>query len=147
MQNYKNHVKIYKPHMLVFAPIMLVLLGISIYRLVITWNAVNDEFWIWMVLSTLIFMVLWFSGMTRTHYSLTLQNRIILQEVEFRYYRATGKTLEEAGMNLTDEQIFAVRFASDEEFVELIHQVNKQKTQPEKIKSEIKTWKGDYRRV
>lgn len=147
MQNYKNHVKIYKPHMMVFAPLMLIILGISIYRLITTWNANSDEFWIWTVLSVLIFLVLWFSTMTRTHYALTLQNRLIIQEVDFRHYRMTGKTLEEAGIHLTDEQIFAVRFATDDEFLDCILRAHKEKMQPEQIKSKIKSWKGDYRRV
>lgn len=147
-QNYKNHVQIYKPHMFVFGPILLIIFSFSGYKMVSAFKKGEmDFFYIWLIFTLLTLLIVWLSMMLRTHYALTLQNRLILQEVDFRYYRMTGTTLEEAGLQLTDEQVFAVRFASDEEFLDLIQRVHRDKLQPEVIKSEIKKWKADNRRV
>jgi hypothetical protein len=53
-------------------------------------------------------------------YALTLQNRIILNEMRIRYFHLTGKTFDEKEQNLKLGQIIALRFASDEEILGLM---------------------------
>ena len=44
-------------------------------------------------------------------------------------------------------QIIALRFASDEEFVELVERAIQENLSSAEIKKAIKNWKGDYYRV
>lgn len=78
-------------------------------------------------------------------YATKLQDRIIRQEVQFRYYVATGNMLP---TSITLSQMIGVRFAGDEEFVSLIDQV---KNNPERtskdVKRQVKNWKWDFNRV
>jgi hypothetical protein len=72
-------------------------------------------------------------------YATKLQDRIIRQEVNFRYYVATGKILPES---IAVSQIVALRFAGDNEFLELIDQVIKNPSLTSKeIKKMITNWK------
>jgi Family of unknown function (DUF6526) len=66
------------------------------------------------------FIFIFFALMKMRTYATKLQDRIIRQEVNFRYYVATGKTLPES---LTVSQIVALRFAGDDEFLGLVDQV------------------------
>ena len=84
--------------------------------------------------------------MMRQHYALTLQNRIIRLEVAYRYFTLTGKRLEEQNL-LSDSQLFALRFASDEEFVALVEKAHNEQMSGLKIKKSIQNWKADNHRV
>jgi hypothetical protein len=48
---------------------------------------------------------------------------------------------------LTIGQIIALRFAANNEFVELAHKAVENNLSPKEIKQAIKHWKGDYDRV
>jgi len=56
----------------------------------------------------------------------------------------TGKALPSA---LTIRQIIGLRFASDEEFLELIKDAIDNNLKEKQIKSKIKNWKADFYRV
>lgn len=78
-------------------------------------------------------------------YAKILQDRIIRQEVNFRYYVATWKILSES---VTISQIVALRFAGDNEFVVLVDKViAKPSLSNKEIKQMVADWKGDYNRV
>lgn len=85
--------------------------------------------------------------MIRQHYALGNQNRIVRLEVRFRYYRLTHKNFEDIEKQLTLSQILALRFASDQEFVELIEKSINEKLSPTEIKKQIKTWVSDNLRA
>jgi hypothetical protein len=78
-------------------------------------------------------------------YATTLQDRIIHQEVAFRYYIATQKTLP---TSISPSQMIGLRFAGDDEFVSLVEQTA---AHPEwtgkEIKKLVKNWKADNKRV
>ena len=80
-------------------------------------------------------------------YALTLQNRIILNEMRNRYFHLTGKTFEEKEQNLKLGQIIALRFASDDELLGLMDRAIAEKLKAKEIKQQIKNWRGDYIRV
>ncbi len=80
-------------------------------------------------------------------YALTLQNRIIINEMRSRYFHLTGKTFEENEQNLKLGQIIALRFAPDNELLGLIDRAIAEKLTAKEIKQQIKNWKGDYIRV
>jgi len=139
-QSFKNHIRYYTPHHFIFYPIVLAGSVISI-----TYFFKQNEL-IWLFISGLFFILGALSFMMRQHYALTLQNRIVLQEVYFRYYVLTknGPGIFE---ELSLHQILAVRFASDDEFPVLVDKAVKERLSPDEIKKLIKDWKGDYMRV
>ncbi len=80
-------------------------------------------------------------------YALTLQNRIILNEMRNRYFHLTGKTFDEKEQKLRLGQIIALRFAPDNELLGLMDRAIAEKLTAKEIKQQIKNWKGDYIRV
>ena len=85
--------------------------------------------------------------MLRQHYALILQNRIVKLEIRYRYFTLTGKRFEEFEYKLTDDQIFALRFAPDNEFLPLLDDALKNNLSGDAIKKAIVHWKADYNRV
>jgi hypothetical protein len=59
----------------------------------------------------------------------------------------TGKRLEEIENHFAIGQLLALRFASDEELLELIQNPETPKKKPEAIKHQIIQWNADLMRV
>lgn len=85
--------------------------------------------------------------MLRQHYALTLQNRLVLAELRYRYLATTGKRLEPLEENLTEGQLFALRFAPDDELEALTQRAIAENLTPDAIKRSIQNWRADLRRV
>lgn len=85
-------------------------------------------------------IIWWYSRV----FALRAQDRAIRIEQNFRYFIATGKPLND---NLRMRQIIALRFAGDDEFVELVKRAAEEKLGPKEIKASIKNWKADHHRV
>lgn len=143
-QNYNNHIRWYVPHHFVFYPVMLALMVFCGYKVV---NVPESEQSLWAVLGVGFFTISWLSYMLRQHYALTLQNRLVLTELRYRYFVLTGSRFEPFEIELSDGQLFALRFAPDEEFAVLTERAVNEKLSPNDIKKAIKNWKGDYSRV
>jgi hypothetical protein len=77
-------------------------------------------------------------------FALKAQDRAIRAEENLRSYALTGKLLD---ARLTPQQIVALRFASDDEFVLLARQAVQQNMAPMDIKRAVKKWRGDFYRV
>ncbi|MEP6675706.1 MAG: DUF6526 family protein [Ferruginibacter sp.] len=142
-QNYKNHIRYYPPHHFIFYPLCALLLVLCIYE----WNEHPAEKLLWAVLTALVFLISILSFMMRQHYALTLQNRIVLMELRFRYYVLTQKGFDAIEQQLSFKQMAALRFASDDELPALIRKVLDEKLSPDNIKRSIKNWKTDKMRV
>jgi hypothetical protein len=117
-------------------------LGASIYFAITT----NDTL-IWSFISVTFIFLFCLAYMLRQHYALILQNRIVRLELRYRYFTLTGKRLEEFEYKLTDDQIFALRFAPDNELIQLIEDAVKNNLTGNAIKKAILHWRGDYNRV
>jgi hypothetical protein len=141
-QSYKNHVRYYPPHHFVYYPVILILLLFSIY-----FSFTSEEKLIWIFISFIFVVLFGLAFMLRQHYALTLQNRIIKLELRYRYFSITGKRLEEFEDQLTNEQIFALRFSPDNEIVMLTEKALNENLSGNSIKKSINDWKGDYERV
>lgn len=141
-QSYKNHIRFYPPHHFVYYPVIMAFLSCSIYFAFTTSDAV-----IWSFISVVFAVLFCLAFMLRQHYALTLQNRIVRIELRYRYLAATGKRFEEIENKLTDSQIFALRFAPDEELPDLTQKALIENLSGDDIKKSIKNWKGDYERV
>jgi hypothetical protein len=77
-------------------------------------------------------------------FPLKVQDRAIRAEENLRYFSLTGKLLDN---RLTVGQIVALRFASNEEFVELVDRAVNEKMSNKQIKQAIRNWKSDHHRA
>jgi len=143
MQNYKNHVRYYIPHHFVFYPLVGVLVAFAIRQALI--DELNSTLWVFM--SAVLLLIGWLSFMLRQHYAMTLQNRVVVLEMRYRYFAITGNRLEPLEAELTFGQIAALRFASDEELPGLLQRTISEKLLPNQIKKSIQNWLPDDRRV
>lgn len=67
--------------------------------------------------------------------------------MSLRYFHLTGSPFYPKENQLKLSQIIALRFAGDEELIELMERAIKEKLSPKEIKQQVKNWQGDYRRV
>jgi len=141
-QSYKNHIRYYAPHHFVYYPILSVVIILSIY---FSFTQADTLIWTFISIAFIFLFVLAF--MLRQHYALTLQNRIVRLELRYRYFTMTGKRFENLESQLKDAQLFALRFASDEELESLTDKTVKENLSGIQIKKAIVNWKGDYNRV
>lgn len=141
-QSYKNHIRYYPPHHFVYYPIIMAFLAFSIY-----FSFTKEDSLIWGFISVVFVVLLCLAFMLRQHYALTLQNRLVRLELRYRYFSITGKRLEDFEYQLNDDQLFALRFAPDNELPELTQRALKENLSGKAIKKAIVNWKGDYDRV
>ncbi|WP_297333194.1 DUF6526 family protein [Flavobacterium sp.] len=142
-QNYKNHIRFYPPHHFVFYPLMLLFVIAVAYFA----SKADDDKQIWIFTGMLGMVVIWLSFMLRQHYALTLQNRLVLLELRYRYFVTTGRRLEPLEEKLSQGQLFALRFAPDDELPGLAERAAKENLSADAIKKAIKNWNPDHRRV
>lgn len=141
-QSYKNHIRFYAPHHFVYYPIIMTFLAFSVY-----FSFTTDDQLIWIFISGIFVVLFCLAFMLRQHYALTLQNRIVRLELRYRYFVITGKRLEDYEDRLTDDQIFSLRFAPDEELSALTQRALNENLSGKEIKKAIIHWKGDFDRV
>ena len=141
-QNFKNHTR-YVPlfHFIAF-PAAGFAFAASIIRLVkAIGEASGRQYAAAMVaLTVAVILALWFARA----FALKAQDRAIRAEEKLRYYIATGKTFDS---RLRMSQIIALRFASDDEFVDLAKRAVDENLSSKQIKEAIKNWKADNNRV
>ncbi|WP_348822351.1 DUF6526 family protein [Flavobacterium aestuarii] len=141
-QSFENHIRYYTPHHFVYYPVILFLLSFSVYFAITT----TDKL-IWSFIGGIFIVLFGLGFMLRQHYALMLQNRIVRLELRYRYFSLTGRRMEHFEHRLKEEQLFALRFASDDELEELIKKTLSENLSGIEIKKAIKRWKGDYARV
>ena len=91
-------------------------------------------------LGAAVILALWFARV----FSLKAQDRAIRAEENFRHFVATGKPFNS---KLSIGQVIALRFAGDDEFVELTNRAANENLSAKEIKMAVKNWRGDYHRV
>jgi hypothetical protein len=77
-------------------------------------------------------------------FALKAQDRAIRAEENLRHFALTGKLLS---AQLRINQIIALRFASDDEFVALAQKAADEKLSSKAIKMAIQNWRADHYRV
>jgi hypothetical protein len=77
-------------------------------------------------------------------FALKAQDRAIRAEENLRHFALTGKLLDG---RLHIRQIIGLRFASDDEFVELARRAAAEGLSGDNIKKAVKSWRPDYYRV
>jgi len=77
-------------------------------------------------------------------FALKAQDRAIRAEENLRYFAATGQLLD---ARLQIQQIIALRFAPDAEFVDLARRAAESGMSADDIKKSVKQWRADTYRV
>lgn len=139
-QNFSNHSRMHPFYHYFILPLALVGIAAGLLH---TFMASGPDRFVHALIALAFFLLFCVAGLTRI-YSLKVQDRVIRSEENFRHFLLTGKPLPQ-GMRL--RQIIAIRFASDEEFPELVKRAVEEKLSAKDIKSAIKNWRADYYRI
>ncbi|MFD0620136.1 DUF6526 family protein [Paenibacillus sp. GCM10027629] len=137
-QTYQNHKKVDPMYHFALSLIVLIVLIASIVYAIQEAFSYASVLLLGMAIAIVLLTVL------LRIYSTKLQDRVIRQEENFRYYRLTGKPIDPS---LTMKQIIALRFAADEEFPALCSKAAETGMQPDAIKRAITKWRADHFRV
>ena len=141
-QHYKNHsrlVPLY--HGVTLLSILALVIGsfINLYQIIATGGGLYSASLICLI--SLILVMLFFFARS---FALKAQDRAIRAEENFRHFILTAKPLDS---RLKMSQIIALRFADDEEFIELAQKAVNENLSSKQIKQAIKNWKADHHRV
>ena len=141
-QNYSNHVRyVFGFHVVLAGILFLTLIG-SFVNLYKSWG-IHGQFYS----AALIVVLTACCGMLFNYarvFPLKAQDRAIRAEENLRHFVLTGKLLD---ARLAIKQIVALRFAPDDEFVDLARKAAAGNMPPADIKRAIKNWKADDYRV
>ena len=139
-QNFKNHSKLVVGwHGLTFFAILALLVG-SIINLA---HSAKENLYSASLLCLVSFILVLLFIYVRV-FVLKVQDRAIRAEESLRYFILTGKTLSS---KLTIQQIIGLRFASDEEYLDLMAKALQENLSNKQIKQAIKNWRADYHRA
>ncbi|HMK04411.1 MAG TPA: DUF6526 family protein [Ferruginibacter sp.] len=141
-QNYKNHSRLVPVfHYLGYLLVLAVLVGSFVN---LNYCIKQDECLYTPILICLTAFVLIILTWYTRYFALRAQDRAIRAEENLRYFAITGKLLD---TKLTMAQIVALRFAPNNEFVDLAHRAVEENLRSADIKKAIKNWKVDHDRV
>jgi len=141
-QNYANHRRNVPIFHFVLLPIILLTLIGSFVNLYQSWGDHQRQYSASLIVVIMVCLAL--LSVTARLFSLKAQDRAIRAEENLRHYVMTGKLLNP---KLTVRQIIGLRFASDQEFVELAGRAVEENLSEDAIKKAVKNWRADTYRV
>ncbi len=141
-QNYANHRRNVPAFHFILLPIILLTLIGSFVNLYQSWGDHQRQYSASLIVVIMVCLAL-VSVIARL-FSLKAQDRAIRAEENLRHYVMTGKLLDP---KLTVRQIIGLRFASDQEFVELAGRAVEENLSEDAIKKAVKNWRADTYRV
>ncbi len=141
-QNYANHRRYVPIFHFVLLPIILLTLIGSFVNLYQSWGDHQRQYSASLIVVIMVCLAL--LPVLARLFSLKAQDRAIRAEENLRYYVMTGKLLNP---KLTVRQIIGLRFASDQEFVELAGRAVEENLSEDAIKKAVKNWRADTYRV
>ncbi|RAP74234.1 DUF6526 family protein [Paenibacillus montanisoli] len=138
-QNLANHRRYHPPFHYFLPLVLLAMLVANIFYVIKEGLSLSSI----LMLLTFVYLIT-INFFVIRNYPMKAQDRAIRAEENLRHYVLTGQTLDS---RLTLQQVIALRFASDREFVELCKKAVSESLSPNDIKKAIKDWKGDYYRA
>ena len=139
-QSFSNHVRIHPLYHYVAVPVSLALIPAALVHTVLNFSLGS-------VILLLATIILHLTVFLSRDYAKKNQDRIIRSELRLRYYQLTRQRLEEIEDQFSVSQLLALRFASDDEFVEMLLNPDVKQKTPEQIKKQIIQWSPDWMRV
>jgi HAMP domain-containing protein len=140
-QNYANHAQRVPGFLAVGFTLLLTAIGagVNLYQSIGDHQRLYSASLI-LVLTVCLFLAAFFCR----NFALKAQDRAIRAEENLRHFVMTGKLLD---ARLTPQQIVGLRFASDEEFVELARRAAETGMGQKEIKQAVKNWRADHYRA
>ena len=142
-QNYKNHTRLIPLYHYVTFFLIGVLIVAATMRLYKSYLFNYRYLWVpgmFLIIGVVLLLLAWY---TRS-FALRAQDRAIRAEESLRYFAITGNLPDP---KLTMRQMIALRFAPNNEFVDLAHRAVKENMSAKEIKQAIKDWKADHHRA
>lgn len=141
VQTYENHIQ----RVPVFGVILLLLISTFFGACVNLYKSWGDHQRLYSASLLLVLSACAMGGVTYGRiFALKAQDRAIRAEENLRHYVLTGKLLDP---RLEPLQIVALRFASDEEFPDLVRRAADKNMKPDEIKRAVRSWRPDTYRV
>src|SRR5579863_6378846 len=139
-QTLKNHARLDPQYHFVLALVILVNLVYSVVHLVrhLSWRSG------WFVVLSLAVVIVYIRIRT---YPLKVQDRVIRLEERLRLQALAPAEWHSQIYRLSEDQLIALRFAADDEVVELAKQALEHNLTRKQIKERIKIWRPDFWRV
>ena len=139
-QNLTNHVRWDPPYHLILG---LVLLANLVFAIVHLWRHQNISSAWFLVLSVVAFI----PYLKMRSYPLKVQDRVIRLEERMRLQALAPAEWHTQIYRLTEDQLIGLRFAADDEVVELAKQALEHNLNRKQIKERIKDWRADNWRI
>ena len=141
-QNFKNHTRLAPIYHFVLFTVLIAIIVLTIIILVKNYQANSDLTQsILLLMFNMAFIILFI--IVRT-FPLKAQDRAIRAEENLRYFTLTGKLFDK---QISIKQIIALRFAPDDELVELTDRALQENLSGRAIKQAIKNWRADNYRI
>ncbi len=142
-QNLKNHGRLDPPFHFVLFFFLVANLIFSIFHMI---HHRADAYFAgpWYVVLSLVAFLLVFKVRS---YPLRVQDRVIRLEERIRLQALAPTEWHSQIYRLSEDQLIGLRFAADDEVVELAKQALEQNLDRKQIKERIKSWRADYLRV
>ncbi|HEX8925716.1 MAG TPA: DUF6526 family protein [Terriglobales bacterium] len=139
-QNYSNYTRWDPLFHFFIEPVFLVTVIVAIVH-AIRWPGFHT--W-WTVLLSIAALMLVFKARL---YALKVQDRVIRLEERLRLTTLLPEALRNRIGELSESQLIALRFASDEELPALVNETLTRNLAPKEIKQAVKNWRADFFRV
>lgn len=141
-QSAENHARYFPLQHFIWLPLGAVLVISTIVYGII--KIVKGGFTFDIILLFGVLMMAIIAGVLARMYGVKLQDRIIRTEESLRYFILTQDQLDS---RFTIDQLIALRFAPDEEYVVLAKRTLKENLSSNDIKQAIKVWRADEHRI
>ena len=139
-QNFKNHASFDPPfHVFLFSVLAVNLIAVIVQTVL---HPSLTSAWL-LVLSVAALLLLF----RMRQYPLKVQDRVIRLEERMRLQALAPEEWSASLSRLTEDQLIGLRFAGDDEVVELARQALEQNLTRKQIKQRIHNWRADYWRI
>jgi hypothetical protein len=139
-QTRDNHVRLHPPFHFFFSLAVLFLFAVSVYEAIRNPGLSSAS-------QVLLVLVVGTVGVLARTYALKVQDRVIRLEEQLRLSHLMDEEYDRTIHALSEAQLVALRFASDDELPSLARRAAAEHLDGKAIKAAIRNWRPDYWRV